>query len=315
MAKANSNDTLSRATIIAAIIVAIVGAGVTLYTHGNQSNPPPSADYILSGTVEDYDTGQAINQATVVLLTQDGSHQTKNTDADGLFSFRLKDAIGDSRVKITKDDYKPYDKSISRQEGAPDIRLRRIVPVAPAPVSPSDGTTGGNPPPPTSDPAAISYDPDNGHYYQLVEVPEGITWTSARTAAAAKQYNGMPGHLATITDQNENAFIVAHCGNDRVQCKWLGGYKSPTDPENPAANWHWITGEPWQYTNWAVGEPGNAYGDDENALMLKWTDTGTALGTWNDLKNDIKRYTSITFHGIIYRTMNGYIVEYEARKN
>src|SRR5262249_15632204 len=44
-------------------------------------------------------------------------------------------------------------------------------------------------------------DGGNGHYYQAVSTPGGITWEAAQAAAV-----GMGGYLATITSAAENAF-------------------------------------------------------------------------------------------------------------
>src|SRR5689334_7620771 len=39
----------------------------------------------------------------------------------------------------------------------------------------------------------------NGHWYEAVEVPQGIPWETAVAQASARGYDGLPGHLATIT--------------------------------------------------------------------------------------------------------------------
>src|SRR4051794_33309333 len=51
----------------------------------------------------------------------------------------------------------------------------------------------------------------NGHYYQFVQSP-GITWQSAKLAAAALTYQGLTGHLVTVTGAQENAFLVGQFG-------------------------------------------------------------------------------------------------------
>ena len=48
----------------------------------------------------------------------------------------------------------------------------------------------------------------NGHYYEAVAFPSGITWDEARAVAANSTYLGVSGHLATITSMEENTFIV-----------------------------------------------------------------------------------------------------------
>jgi len=64
------------------------------------------------------------------------------------------------------------------------------------------------------------------------------------------------------------------------------------------ANWHWVTGEAWAWTNWRLTpfrEPndGGDYVENngENTLMIGWPDTdGTE---WNDAYGraaDVRRY-------------------------
>jgi hypothetical protein len=51
--------------------------------------------------------------------------------------------------------------------------------------------------------------PTNGHYYEAVSVPEGISWEAANAAANASTFNAMHGHLATITTLAENQFLTS----------------------------------------------------------------------------------------------------------
>ncbi len=55
---------------------------------------------------------------------------------------------------------------------------------------------------------------------------------------------------------------------------WLGG----TDAGSQG-NWHWVTGEPWSYTNWAPGQPDNASPRQDQLIFWdqapgKWDDNG-----------------------------------------
>jgi hypothetical protein len=47
----------------------------------------------------------------------------------------------------------------------------------------------------------------NGHYYENI-TNSGMTWDEANTAANAMTYNGMQGHLVTITSREENLFLT-----------------------------------------------------------------------------------------------------------
>ncbi|MEW5796952.1 MAG: lectin-like protein [Candidatus Zixiibacteriota bacterium] len=95
----------------------------------------------------------------------------------------------------------------------------------------------------------------NGHWYAYL--PNPMPWDQARLAAGQFEMNGVPGHLASITSQQENDFVFwsiimngsngweGHLGHH-----WLGGYNDTI--------WTWVTGEPMVYTNWAVNEPSDS---------------------------------------------------------
>src|SRR5882672_3346614 len=70
----------------------------------------------------------------------------------------------------------------------------------------------------------------NGHFYEAVQAPAGITWDDAEAYAAAHG-----GYLATITSKEENAFVfklVDDAGfwmdgpRGESLGPWLGGLKS-----------------------------------------------------------------------------------------
>ena len=59
-------------------------------------------------------------------------------------------------------------------------------------------------------PAPI-YNLENGHYYELINMPEGITWEDANNAAQSSPYLGMKGHLATITSEYKMNLLLTIC--------------------------------------------------------------------------------------------------------
>ena len=123
--------------------------------------------------------------------------------------------------------------------------------------------------------------PDNGHYYELVTVAvAALNWSEARDAAAAMNFNGMQGYLATVTSQAENDFIVNNISAPDVEDLriWIGGFQAPGSLE-PDQGWQWITGETWAYTNWNDGEPNNSNGDEG---CLEYDDSEQ----WNDANCD-----------------------------
>jgi hypothetical protein len=129
----------------------------------------------------------------------------------------------------------------------------------------------------------------NGHWYEVVSVEDGITWEEANLAAVA-----MGGYLATITSQEENDFVFglvdemefwSISGYDAVG-PWLGGLQPPNSLI-PGQDWHWVTGEPWQYTNWCSGinqEPNDHWGTEEDRLhFYQSAYNPQPAPTWNDI--------------------------------
>jgi len=127
----------------------------------------------------------------------------------------------------------------------------------------------------------------NGHCYQAVYVPQTIYWGDAKRCADLAG-----GYLATITSQRENEFVFdLTC--ERSNCwyvwscrghscgPWLGGYQEEGAPE-PDGGWMWVTGEPFEYTNWWPGEPtGFNNGIQEDLLHLFSLSSGPSP-FWND---------------------------------
>lgn len=132
--------------------------------------------------------------------------------------------------------------------------------------------------------------PANGHYYELVDADE-FTWAEARADAETRSFAGFQGHLATITSAQEHDFIV---NNILIEGDvWIGGFQPPGTAE-PAAGFQWVTGEPFSYTNWADGEPNNAFGDgEEDALILRNFDGDGVF--WNDYFDDAELYYIVEY--------------------
>jgi hypothetical protein len=147
---------------------------------------------------------------------------------------------------------------------------------------------------PSAAQSAPVYNPANGHWYQAVLVPGGISWPQARDAAAALSYAGYPGHLVTLTSADENGFVDSYLPLSGADEWWTGVYQDRSAPgySEPAGGWRWITGGPWSYTFWGSGQPDNFQGDQDNM------DIDTRFGDhWDD------RYEA--------DRVGGYIVEFE----
>lgn len=133
------------------------------------------------------------------------------------------------------------------------------------------------------------FNPATGRWYEAVTVAGGITWNSARTAAAARSYQGHTGYLATFTTAEEDQWVSTTFPQASSNKYLFGGYQAEGSAE-PAGGWRWITDEPWLYTRWDAGEPNNVPAPSEEALAY------SANGRWND-----------TTYGTLHP---GYVVEY-----
>ena len=127
----------------------------------------------------------------------------------------------------------------------------------------------------------------NGHYYESVAVPAGITWDAASAAAANRG-----GYLATVTSPEENALLFqlikgrpelwAHHAAGDSWGPWIGGLQ-PAGSAEPDGGWSWVTGEPFVYAHWAAGEPNNVSpGEDRVHFIGKHSSVGDS---WNDKAN------------------------------
>jgi hypothetical protein len=122
----------------------------------------------------------------------------------------------------------------------------------------------------------------NGHWYEAVGQP--LNWAAARTAAESMTWCGANGYLATLTSQAENDFVMNNVLDPSWDQCWLGGYQDPQGSP-PDEDWHWVTGEAWEYTNWWEGEPNDLYGPGSESC-LDWR-----MPQWNDARpSDIMNF-------------------------
>lgn len=156
-----------------------------------------------------------------------------------------------------------------------------------------------------------------GHYYEAIAVQDGINFADARAVAGTRRYKGVEGHLATIGSAQEYRFLVDNFPDafptrapgtypeecwfpteDPNDCNfpyWLGSKQRPSGSE-PDGGWRWITGEPWNYTNWAAGEPNDDPGQPGEEECLHPSPDEEQSPKWNDIACD--------------RRIGGYFVEY-----
>ena len=113
---------------------------------------------------------------------------------------------------------------------------------------------------------------NNGHIYESWSAPNGISYQDAKVFAL-----GRGGTLATITSADEQNAIVSNLGAVLPSTSYLGA-QQPLTNTDPVADWAWVTGETWSYTNWNGGEPNdfNGPGSEQNLEMFN-------TGLWNDI--------------------------------
>ncbi len=133
----------------------------------------------------------------------------------------------------------------------------------------------------------------NGHYYERVFNPGGITWTDAKTGAESTSFLGTAGHLATVNSEAEWQFIIGNLGTNYT---WIGLSDSAQE-----GNFQWVTGEPLTFTAWLTSpqEPNNAApppGEDH-----VYYETRSGVHGWNDYRNTVAVSGGPPF---------GYLVEY-----
>jgi len=123
----------------------------------------------------------------------------------------------------------------------------------------------------------------NGHWYEFV--PTTLLWPSARDSAASRSFMSLQGHMATLTSQEEADWVWSWLQSLTADGAWLGGYQEPFESTPATANWRWVTGETWDYTNWAPGEPNDYDGFAEGYLAI-WA---LNFPRWNDEVNWVTR--------------------------
>ena len=109
----------------------------------------------------------------------------------------------------------------------------------------------------------------NGHWYEFIPVDQ--SWDAHH--AIAMDHGA---HMVTITSPSEGQFVeyVRDAANSQGAFH-TGGYQdySASDYSEPGGGWRWITGEPFQYTNWGYSDgdyqPNNE-GGSQNRIGIRW---------------------------------------------
>ncbi len=124
-------------------------------------------------------------------------------------------------------------------------------------------------------------------FYQYVSGT--TTWTSAQGAAGASLLNGVSGHLTNITSQTEIDFVLTLTGGTET---WIGGSDATDEgvwsftagAESGAQFWEGDeTGASINnfFNIWRAGDPNNAGGTQDSALLTNQPDAFDRPGTEN----------------------------------
>ena len=122
-------------------------------------------------------------------------------------------------------------------------------------------------------------DGGNGHWYEFRMLPqECIELAEARV-------NGFGAHLATVRSDAENAFADALIPNWNgvYSVAMLGAYQDD-DAKSPEDGWHWLNGEPWDYTAWSPhnDQPNDDINGAEESAVVMYSTQHTPFGSWHD---------------------------------
>jgi len=104
-----------------------------------------------------------------------------------------------------------------------------------------------------------------GNEYYISKPGVTRNWNEARTVA-----DELGGHLVTLSDQEEENFVIPANAEDFDDNAWIG----LTDSESEG-DFEWVTGESLSYTNWCSGEPNDLGTEDAVILRLEqecWND-------------------------------------------
>jgi len=114
----------------------------------------------------------------------------------------------------------------------------------------------------------------DGEQHEYAVVSFQGTWDQAALAATVL---GEGWHLATVTSADEQSFLESNVYASITGKYWLGAWQEAGQID-PTAGWNWVTGEAWDFTNWASLEP-----NDYNGTVENWLLTTDAIGwEWND---------------------------------
>ena len=107
---------------------------------------------------------------------------------------------------------------------------------------------------------------ENHKYYYF---DYSLSWSEAE-----EYCESIGGHLATITSQKEQDILIELTSSATKKNAWIGAHA--VDGE-----YCWVTGEKFEYSNWAPGEPNNVF-NTQFTTMMYLDKASYDAGLWND---------------------------------
>ncbi len=99
-----------------------------------------------------------------------------------------------------------------------------------------------------------------------------MTWDEAQVYCESRG-----GHLVTVTDQEQFDAVAAMLEEAGIANAWLGA-----NDLNSSNGFQWVTGEPFHFAAWAIGEPNDTNGEEHYLMMYNKDGQGWV---WNDSRN------------------------------
>lgn len=173
--------------------------------------------------------------------------------------------------------------------------------------------------------------PEGGtHYYEVVLVESmNISWVQAAILATSEG-----GYLASLSSPEENAFVFSLVNDDayfwqfpddytpdshyRIKIgPFLGGVRV-SDTEDSLAGWQWLSGEAWDYTNWAQNLDDGVTDRDprDNTQpngagrqnIMGFGELNVPVPTWGDYWDTVAQYGE---RGMPSGYNRGFVIEYD----
>ncbi len=173
--------------------------------------------------------------------------------------------------------------------------------------------------------------PEGGtHYYEVVLVESmNVSWVQAAILADAAG-----GYLASMTSPEENEFVFGLVNDDTYYWEFpddytadshyrikigpfLGGVRV-SDTEDSLDGWQWLSGEPWDYSNWAQNLNDGVTDRDprDNTQpngagrqnVMGFGELNVPVSTWGDYWDTVAQYGE---RGMPSGYNMGFVIEYD----